>query len=140
MFKSHVVFDLFTFREHNILYNRDKFPCDITVGTTFRTDKKIPMKFLDIAFKKNKRKHPKITSRNLHILMKYYFTDICVIVIFQKKSNFPVTARDLIFYTRCNQKQTPEVFCKKRCSQKFSKFHRKTTVLEFLFIKVNLLK
>ena len=33
-------------------------------------------------------------------------------------------------------KQPPEVFCKKRCSEKFSKFHRKTPVLESPFIKV----
>ena len=32
------------------------------------------------------------------------------------------------------QKQPPEVFCKKRCSLKFRKFHRKT--LKFLFSKV----
>ena len=31
------------------------------------------------------------------------------------------------------QKQTPEVFCKKRCSWKFHKIHRKTPVLESLF-------
>ena len=31
------------------------------------------------------------------------------------------------------QKQPPEVFCKKRCSEKFHKIHRKTSVLESLF-------
>ena len=31
------------------------------------------------------------------------------------------------------QKQPPEVFCKKRCSQKFRKIHRKTPVPETLF-------
>ena len=31
------------------------------------------------------------------------------------------------------QKQPPEVFCKKRCSLEFRKFHRKTPVLESLF-------
>ena len=31
------------------------------------------------------------------------------------------------------QKQPPEVFCKKRCSWKFHKIHRKTPVLESLF-------
>ena len=45
---SHVVFDLFTFPEHKILYNRDKFPYDITVGITFQADKKIPVNFLEI--------------------------------------------------------------------------------------------
>ena len=34
------------------------------------------------------------------------------------------------------QKQPPEVFCKKRCSLKFRKFHRKAPVLEPLFKKV----
>ena len=31
------------------------------------------------------------------------------------------------------QKQSPEVFCKKRCSYKFQKIHRKTPVPESLF-------
>ena len=31
------------------------------------------------------------------------------------------------------RKQRPEVFCRKRCLQKFRKFHRKTPVLESLF-------
>ena len=31
------------------------------------------------------------------------------------------------------QKQPPEVFCKKRCSQKFRKIHRETSVPESLF-------
>ena len=34
------------------------------------------------------------------------------------------------------QKQSPEVFCKKKCSLKVRKFHRKTSVLESLFNKV----
>ena len=33
------------------------------------------------------------------------------------------------------QKQSPEVFCKKRCWQKFREFHRKTSFLEFLINK-----
>ena len=33
------------------------------------------------------------------------------------------------------QKQPPEVFCKKRCSQTFCKIHRKTPVSESLFNK-----
>ena len=32
------------------------------------------------------------------------------------------------------QKQSPDVFCKKRCSQKFCKIHRKTPVSESLFL------
>ena len=96
---SHVVFNLFTFRQHKIFYNRDKFPCDITVGIKLQAHKKIPVKFLDIPFKKNKQKYYLlIISRNLRILMKCSFIDICVIIIFKKKSNFLVTARDLIFY------------------------------------------
>ena len=34
------------------------------------------------------------------------------------------------------QKQPLEMFCKKRCSQKFRKFHRKTPVLETPFNKL----
>ena len=56
------------------------------------------MKFLEIIFKRNKQKHyPLIITGNLHILMKYSSIDICVKILFQK-SNFPVTARDLIFF------------------------------------------
>ena len=88
---------MLAFQEHKILYNRDKFPYGITVGTTFPTDKKIPMNFLGIIFKTNKEKrYPLIISGNLHILMKYRFIDFCVIIIFLKKSNFNVTVRDLI--------------------------------------------
>ena len=94
----HAVFDLFTFREQKFLYNWDKFPYDIIVGTTSRTNKKISVKFLEIIFKRNKQKHyPLIITGNLHILMKYSLIDICVKILFQK-SNFPVTARDLIFF------------------------------------------
>ena len=32
-----------------------------------------------------------------------------------------------------NKKQSPEVFCEKRCSEKFHKIHRKTPVSESLF-------
>ena len=28
LFKSHVVFNLFTYREHKISYDKDKFPCE----------------------------------------------------------------------------------------------------------------
>ena len=35
-----------------------------------------------------------------------------------------------------SQEQPPEVFCKKRCFQNFCKFHRKTSVLKYLFNKV----
>ena len=34
------------------------------------------------------------------------------------------------------QKQPPEFLCKKRCSEKYCKFHRKTPVLESLFNNV----
>ena len=44
----YVVFDLFNFREHKILYNQDKFPYDIIVEITFQTDKKIPVKFIKL--------------------------------------------------------------------------------------------
>ena len=94
----HVVLELFIFRDHEILYNRDKFPYDITVGITFQTDKKIPVIFLKIIFKRNKQRHPLVTSGNLHILMKCRLIDICGTILFQKKRNFPVTTRDLIFY------------------------------------------
>ena len=101
LFTSHVVFDLFTFGEHKILYNRDKFSYDTTVGITFQTDKKIPVKFLEIIFKNNKQKHyPLIISWNLHILMKSIFIDICIFIIFHKKNYFPVIARDLIFHLK----------------------------------------
>ena len=36
----------------------------------------------------------------------------------------------------CLHKQPPEVFCKKRCSEKFYKFHMKALVLESPFNKV----
>ena len=91
-------FELFTFRENKILCNRDKFPVHIIVGIIFGTDVKIPVKFLEIIFKKNEQKHCSvIISWNFHILTKYFFIGI-VINIFQMKINFPVTARDLIFY------------------------------------------
>ena len=65
---------------------------------TFQREKKIPVKLLEITFKRNKQKHYSlIISGNLHILMKYRFIDICVIILFQK-SNFSVTARDFIFH------------------------------------------
>ena len=55
------------------------------------------MKFLEIAFKKNKQKHYRLViSGNFHILMKSSFTDIGVIIMFQKESNFSVAACDLI--------------------------------------------
>ena len=83
----------------NIFYNRDKFSFDITVGITFRTDKKIPVKFLEIIFKRNKLKHyPLMISGNLHILIKCSLIDISVIILF-RKSNFRVT-RDLEFYLK----------------------------------------
>ena len=57
------------------------------------------MKFLEIAFKKNKQKHYRLViSGNFHILMKCSFTDIGVIIMFQKESNFSVAACDLIVF------------------------------------------
>ena len=86
---SYVVFDLVTFREHIILYDREKFPYDITVGITFRTDKKIPVKLLEIVVKHNKQKHyPLIISRNFHILMKCSFIDIYLIIYLRRTAIF----------------------------------------------------
>ena len=105
LYASHVLLELFTFREHKILHNRDKFQYDITVGITFQTDKKILVKFLEIVFKKNKQKHYPLTiSRNLHILMKFSFDcmllslkfsfiDICIIIIFKKKEQFSCNSK-----------------------------------------------
>ena len=39
----------------------------------------------------------------------------------------------MVTITISSQKQPPEVFCKKRCSYKFRKIHRKTPVPECLF-------
>ena len=67
------------------------------MGITFRNDKKIPVKFLEII--SNREIIKSIHSLTLFpILVKCSLIDICVITLFQKKSNFPVTARDLIFY------------------------------------------
>ena len=49
--------NLFTFQEHKILHNRDKFLYVITVGLMFGTDNKILVKLLEIIFKNNKQKH-----------------------------------------------------------------------------------
>ena len=38
------------------------------------------------------------------------------------------------------QKQLPEVFCKKRCSEEFCNIHRKTPVLESCFKKITGMK
>ena len=94
LYASHVLLELFTFREHKILHNRDKFQYDINVGITFQTDKKILVKFSEIVFKKNKQKHYPLTiSRNLHILMKFSFIDICIIIIFKKKEQFSCNSK-----------------------------------------------
>ena len=69
----------YTYQGDKILYNQDKFPYHITVGITFQTDKKIPVKFLEITFKKNKQKHsPLVISANLHILMKCSFINVAI--------------------------------------------------------------
>ena len=38
------------------------------------------------------------------------------------------------------EKQPPEVFCKKRCSQKFRKIHRKTLVADSFLIKLQVFR
>ena len=49
------------------------------------------------------------------------------------RRNYPY--RDLFYDGKCHhfQKQPSEVLCKKLCSQKFRKIHRKTPVPESLF-------
>ena len=71
----------------------------MTVGITFQTDKKIPVKFSELIFNReiNKKHYSRTIRGNPHILMKCSLIDICDIILFQKKSNFPVAARDLIF-------------------------------------------
>ena len=80
LFTAHVVFDLFTFREHKILHNRDKFPYDVAVGITFRIDKEIPVihEVLRNYFQsRNEQKHYFLTILgNPHILIK------CILLIF----------------------------------------------------------
>ena len=119
------------------MYKQDKFPYDITVGITFRTDKKIPVKFLEIIFKNNKQKHyPLIISWNLHILTKCSFIDNCVIIIFQKKNNFPVTAHDLIFYLKHAAVWIPEVFCKKGFLKNLENFTGKHLCWSLILVKL----
>ena len=62
-----------------------------------------------------------------------YMYDLVQVILghFAEFSRTLVYRLDLWFYP--NQKQPPEVFCKKRCSQKFRKIHRKTPVPESLF-------
>ena len=70
---AHLVFDLFIFQEYKFLYNRDKFPYDTTVGITSWTGEKIPVKFLEIIFKRNKQEHyPLIISGSPHIKDSYF--------------------------------------------------------------------
>ena len=101
---SNVAFDLFTFGEHNILYKQDKFLYDITAGTTFQTDKKIPVKFLEIIFKNNKQKHyPLIISWNLYILTNYSFNGICYHYISEEEQfSCNSTYFDILFKTHCS--------------------------------------
>ena len=57
-----------------------------------------------------------------------------ILRLFRARSSKTVKCR---FTLKC-QKQLPEVFCKKRCSEKFRKIHRKTHVPEPLFKKETL--
>ena len=52
---------------------------------------------------------------------------------YSKNSSLNILKREKSFIT---QKQTPEVFCKNRCSYKFCKIHGKTPVLESFLKKV----
>ena len=44
------------------------------------------------------------------------------------------------FFVSEKTKQPPEMFCEKKYSQKFCKFHRKTPMLEALLIKLQVFK
>ena len=57
-----------------------------------------------------------------------------ILRLFRARSSKTVKCR---FTLKC-QKQLPEVFCKKRCSEKFRKIHRKTHVPEPFFKKETL--
>ena len=76
------------------MYHRNKFPYEITVGITFQEN---PGEVFRNYFQE---KWINLFSGNLHIFMKWSFIDICVVILFQKKSNFAVTARGLIFYEK----------------------------------------
>ena len=52
---------------------------------------------------------------------------------YSKNSSLNILKREKSFIT---QKQTPEVFCKNRCSYKFCKIHGKTPVLESFLKKL----
>ena len=54
-----------------------------------------------------------------------------ILRLFRARNSKTVKCR----FTLKRQKQPPEVFCKKRCSEKFRKIHRKTHVPEPLFKK-----
>ena len=59
--------------------------------------------------------------------------NICTSVSFLMKLQADWLRLRLTAFADCRlvmQKQSPEVFCKKRCSQKFLNFHRKIPVLE----------
>ena len=49
-------YGIFTVFEDKISNNWGKLLCDITVGITFQTNKKIPVELLEIVFKKSKQK------------------------------------------------------------------------------------
>ena len=89
---------------------------------------------------------PKYIAKLLTVNYFIRSTTFCVsLVIFFKFSLDlllsvpPQTAAEIYFLMNQvfdAQKQPPEAFCKKGCSWKFDKFHRKTPVLESLFDKV----
>ena len=69
------------------------------------------------------------------LLLFHYINDLSN----KLNSNAQLFTDDISLFTNVtdkNQKQPPEVFCKKRCSWKFRKIHRKTPVPESLFNKV----
>ena len=101
------------------------------------------VKFLEIIFRNNKQKYyTLINSWNLHILTKCSFIDICVIIIFQKKNNFPVTTRDLVFYLKHTavwilQKQSSEGILKKSVLKNLENFTGKHLYCSLILVKLS---
>ena len=101
------------------------------------------VKFLEIIFRNNKQKdYTLITSWNLHILTKYSFIHICVIIIFQKKNNFPVTTRDLMFYLKHTavwilQRQSSEGIPKKSLLKNLENFTGKQLYWSLILVKLS---
>ena len=96
LFTSHVFLDLFTFREHYFCIN------DINLRMTSPWREYFEQKIKRHKFSKNifNKKETSILDNftSLFILIKFRFTDICIIIIFLKKSYFPVVARNSILY------------------------------------------